>query len=445
MAVLPERLLAKLRTLPSAPAYLVALSGGVDSIVLLHALVGLRDELKRPLRAVHVHHGLYSNADEWAIHCQTVCRDWSVPLELCHLQIERQPGESLEALARVARYRAFERLLPARAMLLTAHHGNDQAETILLQLLRGAGPAGLAGAAELRALGAGWLARPLLEISRRNVRDYAVSHGLCWIEDPSNMDRSFDRNYLRHEIMPLLHSRWPGADAALLRSAKHCSDAQGILNEVAASLFADEPSNTAFRLQVKFLLGLTADKQRLVLRYWLRCGGLPMPDTNRLTRIVDEVARARDDAAPCVSWPGAEIRRFQGLLCAMPPLPAVPDDVRLSWQNGTILRLPMDLGSLKWEVGGLSLDKTAVDAGRVEIRFGENVGATVPFGRRGRRSFKRLCQEWGVPPWLRQRVPMVFIDGRLAAIGDYGACEPFGCEPMVDAVGLSWQRPAYLR
>lgn len=445
MAVLPERLLAKLRSLPSAPAYWVALSGGVDSIVLLHALVGLRDELKRPLRAVHVHHGLCSNGAEWVVHCQTVCRDWSVPLELCHLQIERRSGESLEALARVARYGAFERLLPAQTMLLTAHHGNDQAETILLQLLRGAGPAGLAGAAELRTLGAGWLARPLLDVSRRNLRDYAVSHGLRWIEDASNADRSFDRNYLRHEIMPLVRSRWPGADVALARSAKHCGDAQGILDEVAASLFADEPSNTAFRLQVKFLLGLSDTKQRLLTRHWLRRSGLPMPDTNRLTRIVDEVARARHDAAPCVTWPGAEIRRFQGMLYAMPPLPEAPNIVPTLWQNESTLQLPKGLGSLKWEVGGLGMDRRAVDAGRVEIRFGAKVAAAVPFGRRGRRSLKRLCQEWSVPPWLRQRVPMVFIDSRLAAIGDYGACEPFGCEPGADAVGLSWERPAYLR
>jgi len=441
----PERLLDQLRSLPQPREYWLALSGGADSIVLLHALVELRDTLKLPVRAVHVHHGLYPDADRWAAHCDRVCRDRAVPLTQCRVQIERQPGESLEALARAARYAEMERLLPAQAMLFTAHHGNDQAETILLQLLRGAGPAGLAGAAKLRSFGAGWLARPLMDFARDDLRDYARAQGLSWVEDPSNADLAFDRNYLRHEVMPLLRSHWPGADVTLARSAKHCGEAQTVLDEVAAALFAVEPSNTAFRLQVKSLLALSGIKQRLLLRHWLRGTGLPTPDTNRLQRIVDEVARARDDAAPCVAWPGAEIRRFQGMLCAMPPLAKAQQDLRIAWRNGKTLPLPAGLGTLRWETGGLWLARAAVEAGRVEIRFGAKVDSAVPVGRQGRRNFKRLCQEWGIPPWLRQRVPLVFIDGQLATLGDYGVCEPFGCAPGAEAVGLVWERPVYLR
>ena len=440
-----ERVRDKLRSLPQPAAYWVALSGGVDSTVLLHVLVKLRDVLLTPLRAAHVHHGLYPDADYWAMHCQAICRDWSVPLTLSRVQVARRTGESLEAVARTARYGALQELLPAHAMLLTAHHRDDQAETVLLQLLRGAGPAGLAGAAELRPVGKGWLARPLAGVTREDLREYAVAHELSWVEDASNADRSFDRNFLRHEILPVLQSRWPGVAATLARSAQHCGEAQAVLDEVAAELFDSESSNSTYRLQVKALLALPDIKQRLLLRYWLRSSGLPVPDTNRLRRVVDEVARARGDATPCVTWSGAQIRRFQGMLYAMPPLTEAPQRVHLPWRGADSLRLPNALGALHWDVGGLWLDRTAVETGELEIRFGDSVAATAPAGRQGRRSFKRLCQEWGVPPWLRQRVPLIFIDGRLAAIGDYGVCEPFGCAPGARAAGLNWERPAYLR
>ncbi len=284
----------------------------------------------------------------------------------------------------------------------------------------------------------------MLGWDRAALRDYALRRGLTWLEDPSNAEVAFDRNYLRHQVLPRLQARWPGYSATLARSAAHCAEAQQVLDELAAELFAAAPQNAPYRLSIDQLLGLPPPRQRLVLRHWLQLSGVPRPDANRLQRLVTEVALARPGAAARVAWPGGEVRRCQGTLRAMPPLPPVPPRTALPWAgDADRLELPPGLGCLRLGGAGLALPAGAWRQAGVSVRFGTAESAT-PLGRQGRRSFKRLCQDWAIPPWLRQRVPLVYLDDRLAVVGDYGVCEPFAVAPGEPALRLGWERPAWL-
>ncbi len=439
-----EHLLETLRRWPRPTAYWVAYSGGLDSTVLLHTLAAVRTRLARPLHAVHAHHGWHAAADAWEAHCVATCRRLDLPLAALRLDLPSRRGESREAAARAARYAAFDRLLPAGAMLLTAHHRDDQAETVLLQLLRGAGPAGLAGIGELNPRRDGWIGRPLLDVERRLLHEYADRHGLSWVDDPSNAVTEFDRNYLRVEVLPRLRSRWPGLSAAVARSAAHCAAAERVGGEVARALFAADPRHAPHRLAIGHLAGLPPHRQALLLRHWLALSGLPVPDAGRLRRLLTEVAAARADAAPRIAWPGAEVRRFRDLLYAMPPLGPPPDDQCWRWAGGAPLDLPAGLGTLRLGREGLALPRAALACGAIEVRLGNAGAPAAPAGRTGRRSFKRLCQEWSVPPWVRPRLPLLYLDGHLAAVGDYGSCEPYAVAGGEPVVRLRWDRPAWL-
>ena len=251
-----------LAALPPARRYYVAFSGGLDSQVLLHALAQLRRELAAPVAAVHIHHGLSPNADRWAAQCDAACAALAIPCEVRHVQARHAAGESREAAARAARYAAFAQILDTDDMLLTAHHQDDQAETLLLMLLRGAGVAGLAGMPAWRGLGRGRLARPLLSLSRQTLRDYALRCGLRWIEDESNFDTSLHRNFLRHEVLPRLREAWPAADRTLARSAAHLGEATELLAELAAGDVTALAGGAAGTLAVGGLVTLSPARAR---------------------------------------------------------------------------------------------------------------------------------------------------------------------------------------
>lgn len=437
---LTEHLLSVLHAWPVPSSYCVAFSGGCDSSVLLDALHRGVGKLPAPLRAVHVHHGLSREADAWAARCRAVAEGLALRCDLLKVDAVPRAGESRESRARQARYAALAAHLPDRTMLLTAHHRDDQAETVLLQLLRGAGPGGLAGMAALAARDFGWHGRPLLDMDRVDIRAYAMQHALDWVDDPSNADIGLDRNFLRHAVMPLLRERWPGLGAALARSARHCAAAERLTVAHGARLLTAAPAVHRYRVPTAYLLQQTADDQAFLLRHWLALAGFPIPDANRLHRLVSEVALARANAKPVVSWPGAEVRRYRGALYAMSPLPAIPNAAPIAWPTKRTLALPSGLGVLVLGESGLALDAGAIGRGELSVRFrGEGIAAT-PVGREGRRSFKRICQDWDIPPWLRQRIPLLYVDGRLAAIGDLLACEPFGAEAAQEVVRLLWKR-----
>lgn len=393
---------------------LVAFSGGLDSSVLLHLLVHLRRQLPDlQLRAVHVHHGLNAFADEWVAHCQRQCAAWQLPLVVQHVQVDGRQG-GIEAAARAARYSAFVATLAADEALLTAQHLDDQCETFLLALKRGSGPAGLSAMAAQTSLGSNPLLRPLLGISRLQLEDYAQRHQLAWIDDDSNQDPRFDRNFLRLQVLPLLNQRWPYFAAATARSASLCAEQEQLLDELLSEQM-HSLLNEDNALAIDGLLGCSPARRFALLRRWIALFGVTMPSREQLQRLWDEVALSRDDAEPQLQPGQYQIRRFRRRLYLL-PIMADLREVCLSWSLAEPLELPDGLGKLSSGAGDICLRAPQLHQ-KVSVRFTAQ-GKIRILGRTHSRSVKKLWQELSVPPWQRERTPLIYYDDQLiAALG----------------------------
>ncbi len=418
-----------LQAAPSGTAYCLAYSGGMDSTVLLHLarMAGLPN-----LSAIHVHHGLQPSADGWAAHCHTQCSEWAVPLQVLRVRVELQHPQGPEAAAREARYAALREQLPAGAVLLTAHHAGDQAETILLRLLRGTGVDGLAAMAMSSTFGTHSLWRPLLRTPRVALRDYAQQHGLRWLEDPHNSDPRYARSWLRAEVMPALRVRWPDADAQLARAADHAADATLLLTRLADGLLRRLQGENG-GLSVSGLLQLEAAERRLLLRHWLQQQGLPPPFAYTLRQLETDVLPAAATAMPLLRWPGAEFRRYRDQLYAGPTLQALPDDLCLDWDGLEPLQLPTGLGVLQTDTPQPMQVRFNLPGLRIRLK-----------GQSHSRSLKQLSQEAGVPPWWRGRLPIIFVNQTVASIAGHWNTEaaPALCWRAWESWGLpaSWRR-----
>ena len=424
--------------MPSMGLYRVALSGGADSIALLHALCQLREALApAQVAAVHVHHGLHAEADAWESHCRRLCADLGVALVVVRVDGGAARGESPEAAARRARYQALASLVSDGEAICTAHHLRDQAETLLLQLVRGAGPAGLAGMPALAPLGEGWLARPLLDIGAQALHDYLARHHLPWLEDPGNADLRFDRNFVRHEILPHLERRWPGVQRTLARAACHQADSAGIARALAGIDLDAARGCSPGTLSAPALAALPAARARNLLRGWLAERGLPPAAATHLKGILEQLVTARADATPLVSWPGAEVRRYRDALYALPPMPAHDATRVIAWDPGSLLELPHGaLAAASARGRGLSVDRCA--RARVEVRFRHGGERFQPAGRRHCAALKKLLQTSAVPPWLRDRIPLVYVDGELAAVAGMWVGEGYAVMDPDCGWVLSW-------
>jgi tRNA(Ile)-lysidine synthase len=429
---LPARLLDALATWRNAQAWHIAFSGGLDSTVLLHFLADLATrETLPPLSAIHIHHGLQAAADAWPEHCQLVCNALGVPLKVIHVQVATT-GASLERAAREARYAAFGQLLAPGEVLLTAQHQDDQAETLLFRLLRGAGVRGLAAMPQQRPLGAGQLLRPLLDVPRKVLEAYAEAHDLSWVEDPSNSDDSFSRNFLRQHILPALSARWPQASANMARSAAHLTEAQTLLDELAMQDLAQADSLTAHHwigvpsLALQPLKALSPARQRNALRHWL-APLTRLPDTEHWAGW-DSLRDAGPEAQPIWRLADGELQRAEG---------------HLWWLSGPWLRAP--IGSIPWpdsrqplnlpDNGQLTFIGDAPQ-GELQVRYRQGGEVMVVPGR-GHRDLKRLLNEQGVPVFVRSRLPLVFRQGQLLAVANL---------PGLDATAhgdwrLGWSAP----
>src|SRR6185437_7672790 len=289
----------------------VALSGGLDSSVLLTALA--TPQRARPrLRAIHIDHGLHPNSRLWSAHCRSLARQLKVPLRVLATKVTRGSGESLEAAARTARYALLEAHLAPGEVLLTAHHADDQLETVLLQLFRGSGVAGISAMPEITAFGRGFLARPLLGYSRSQLEEWARARNLAWVEDDTNADERLDRNYLRRRVLPLLRARWPGIASSVGRSARHAAQAQQLLDEVARRDIQRATDGDCVAASV--LRALAPERRRNALRFWIARSGFTVPDTRRLDEICGPLLQARFDANPRVSWGEVVVQRQRGRL-----------------------------------------------------------------------------------------------------------------------------------
>ena len=418
MQVSTESVAAFLETLPDSERFLVAYSGGLDSRVLLHLMAGLGREGGFGIRAVHVNHNIQPESGAWAGHCLETCRALGIELEVLAIDASKPGKESPESWARDKRYAAIENILAEGEVLLTAHHRDDQLETFLLRLLRGSGVLGLASMRAVRRFGRGLHARPLLHYSREQLLAYARFNGLDWIEDPSNAGTRPDRNYLRHEVLPAIRDRWPAAALPVSRAIDILVEAQELLDDLARqdllTCGADDPA----ALHVERVKLLPASRQKNMLRYWCRILDLPSPDSRRLVQILTDVIGSRPDSRARVRWEGAELQRYGQYIHLGAPLEEFDGSVVRVWDFTEPCRL--DYGELSAVEGrGEGLKKDMCAGARVEVRYrsgGEKI--RLP-GRRCTHKLKKLFQEAGTPPWLRERIPLIYIDDRLAMVAGF--------------------------
>lgn len=426
-----DRLLAILQELSPCHCYRVAYSGGLDSHVLLYTLAQLRPKFPAVgLTAIHVDHGLNPRSERWSQHCDEVCSALGITCEVIKVNVRFAKGESLEAVAREARYNVLRARVGPDECLLTGQHQGDQAETVLLQLLRGSGAPGLAAMARVAAFGRGRLLRPLLAFSRSELQAYAEQEELTWIEDPSNFDLGFDRNYLRHEVLPALRQRWPGITRTLARVAAHQADAAWLLDKQAQAELAGIEGSKHW-LSVKGLGVLALPSRRNVLRHWFKQQGFPVPDSLHLQRILDEILPASEDSQPLVAWPGVEVRRYRDRLYALKPLLPHDPTAVLAWNGFNSLELPPGVGGLLTSsvTQAWGLEAKHWRQGVITVRFRQGGEAMRLIGRHHHCTLKKLFQEQGIPPWQRSRLPLIYIDDKLALVVGIGAEQSFVAQP----------------
>ncbi len=407
----------------AAARFVVALSGGLDSTVVLHGLVA--SSLAENVRAVHVDHGLHPDSPRWREHCHGVCEALGVAYTDARVSARPVRGQSPEEAARDARYGRLRKEVARGETVVTGHHADDQLETILLQLFRGAGPAGLAGMPALTRFDRGWLCRPLLAFRRIELVAWAQRRGLNWLEDPSNLEVSYDRNFLRHKVLPAVNRRWPSAALSALRSARHCAEAVGLLEAMAdADLDSVAPDG---RPAVSLLVALSPARQRNALRRWLARSGLVVPDASRMESILRDVIGARADANPEVRWESGAVRRYRGRLYALDPetleiLARQPRPLR--WQAGETLALGPGLGRLRMVPEATAGPSPTWPAGAdLEVRFRAGGEEMRPVGRGCTRTVKKLMQEAGIAPWWRGHIPLIWRGDRLLWVGDLWCAE----------------------
>ncbi len=413
MASLPAHLREALECTPSA-SLCVAFSGGPDSTALLHALAQLPAARARGLRALHVDHGLHPDSATWAAHCQQFCTTLGVRCAVLAVAVARRSGDGLEAAARDARYAALSGALHPGEYLLTAHHRDDQVETVLLKLLRGAGPQGLSGMHERRAFGPGQLWRPLLDVPRQSLHDYVAAHALDCIDDPSNRDTALARNYLRHDLLPQLLARWPHAVDAITHSAALCRDADETLQrQWRAALDTLRDAHTG-SLAADGWLALAPALRHPLLDHWLHARGLRAP-TSAQRRQIERQCQARAGQLPCIRWANTELHIWKGRLWARRITPPPAADWHASW-DGAPLALP-DGSVLSLAPAHARLDPP------LTVRLRRGGEKLKPAGDRHTRELRDLFQQAAVPPWQRSVYPLLYIGDELVGVADHWRSE----------------------
>jgi|FLOH01.1.fsa_nt_gi tRNA(Ile)-lysidine synthase len=442
----------------------LGLSGGMDSIVLLHLLSELKKQSKLDFefRAVHINHGLHAEAAAWQQHCEQVCAQLSIQLISVEVSIDNPKAidpdstAGIENAAREARYRVFEQQLKPAEALILAHHRDDQMETLLLRLMRGSGSRGLSGMPRTRAVGAGFLLRPLLDFDQQQLHQYARQHQLQWMQDPSNQDQRFDRNYCRHTVLPILEARWPGYRDSWSKTVTLAEEAEGLLQNLATLDLASIATSSKAVVQIDKLLLLSNARRRNVLRHWLAQLKLPELGWNRLHQLANEVLFASDSAA--LDANGFQLARYKGCLYALTTqedksAPVNAQNLAWDFLDSTdferadaplpplllpILLLPNN-GSLTAQMKtgpGLAIANCA----QLQVRYRQG-GESCRLAGRPNKSLKKILQEHQIEPWLRNRIPLLYREDQLVCIPGIGVSEEYAAKSGEPGLIVQWLRP----
>ena len=418
----------------------VALSGGVDSVVLIHLLHRLQRERSFSLSAIHVNHQISLNAADWVSFCATLCAKLKVPLTVKKIQVPRRSKAGLEASARMLRYQAFDAL--DTDCLLLAHHLDDQAETVLLNLLRGAGVRGAAAMPDVREgggeRGKGWvIVRPLLDVPRAALVAYAKKHRLTWIEDESNLDEAFARNFLRHAVLPVIEQRFPAYRQTLTRAAGHFAEADSLLDELAAIDLVHVVRDG--KLKLALLQQFTPARAKNVLRAYFAAQGLPPLDTDRLRDWLRQILNARGDSQMALGVAGLVLRRYRGDIWIEPSTRGPAADWQVVWRGEREMAVP-ELNGL-WSmvpVAGEGLSAEKLSAAPLTLRLRQGGEKLKPDCARPRKTLKHLLQEAAIPPWQRERLPLLYSGEILVAAPGIGVDCAYQAAPGESGLRFAW-------
>ncbi|WP_301099161.1 tRNA lysidine(34) synthetase TilS [Otariodibacter sp.] len=399
--------------------FLIGLSGGIDSVALLHLFVQVRKMCNLTLRAIHIHHGLSPNADSWVEFCQNLCQEWNVPLTVCRVKVSGKDG--IEAEARKARYQAIQQNILPNEVLATAHHLDDQAETFFLALKRGSGIKGLSGMQAVSSAHGFTLFRPLLACSKAEITQYAMGQNLSWIEDESNTNTEYDRNFLRQEILPLLNQRWQQFNQMVARASQHCAEQQSLIEELLEEELTHRIDMKRQKMSIADFQQFSVQKQQQLLRLWLEKSGIEMPSTAQLSQIIHQLISANHDKNPQVVLGKYILRRYQQAIFITQSLPAIPDFC-LSIRPMQKIQLPADLGEVERTESDIFY-KIDAESYRFTLPLALHnqsliitlsaPGKVNVYGKAHREEMKKIWQQYQVPVWLRTRTPLVFFDEQL--------------------------------
>ena len=412
----PDHFLSIINSLPATQGvYWLAFSGGPDSSVLVHLFYRLKRRIHNPIKVVYVDHGQHRDSKEWGSFCRGVAAAYQFSFVNIKIRSAHAKGQSPEEWAREQRYELIAAEMREQDILFTGHHRDDQAETFFLQALRGAGPRGLAGMPLCKSFRKGLHARPLLHYPRRKLRDYAHKNGLRWRDDDSNKDRGYDRNYLRHEILPLLEKRWPACTKTIARSIRHQQEYKLLLDEMAAEDLKRALQLETKALKVDVLRTLSQARQKNLLFYWLHRMQLALPSSRHIQNILSALINSDTDKSPCVNWPDTELRRYKNLLYASRPLAAHDINSVYHWDLNQSISIMAETLTASL-TRGRGLARSLIDNDSVEIRFRLGGETISPAGSSHTRTVKELFREKGILPWHRDRIPLIYSKNKLALI-----------------------------
>jgi tRNA(Ile)-lysidine synthase len=414
----------------------VALSGGVDSVVLLHLLHQLQKTHHFTLKASHVHHGLSKNADKWVKFCEKLCTKLSVPLDIHYIKLPQKKSLGIEGEARQLRY---EKLLQTKTdLVVLAHHEDDQAETFLLQLIRGAGVKGLSSMAHFDDSRRLW--RPLLNTSRTDIESYAKKHQLKWIEDESNQNIDFDRNFIRFKVLPILKNRFNHIIKVISRSSSHLAEAQNLLDDLAKIDLKSylKSYNYKHKLQVKTLDKLSNSRAKNLLRYWLEINNQIMPSKDLLDELLRQVLTAKKDATIKIQLSKEfEIRRYQDEIYIVTKNHKNLKSYEIIWAGESEILLPNGAQLNFKKVKGRGINFKFLNDQKLKIRNRQGGEFFKPDSKRSTKKIKQLLQESDLPPWEREFFPIIFVDDELAAVPNFGIDQKYQAGPQMTGLEVN--------
>jgi len=421
----------------AADKFWVACSGGMDSSVLLHLFFSNKNKIKQALEVIYVNHGLQEKSVEWGEFCKEQCNHYGISFSQLEI-IESVPkGISIEAWARDKRYSLIAQSMNNNDVLFTAHHQDDQVETFFLQALRGSGPRGLASMPSVKPFSKGFHARPLLHYKRSELLTYANNNGLVWHDDISNSDTRHDRNYLRHNILPEIEARWPAYRETISRMVNHQNECKSLLDELGCDDMKLALYENTMSLHLEVIQKLSVERQKNLIFMWLDELQLASPSSKHMTQIISDLIYSSSDKAPCVNWKDVEIRRYRNLLYASKSLDKHNVNLEYDWNPESPLSFMGGTLIAKPEIGK-GISRIKMKNAKFVVRYRQGGEKIQPDDLAHSKTVKQLFQERGVLPWLRDRIPLIYINGKLAVIPGFCVDKYYSAEKDESSWDIQW-------